>query len=119
MTTVRCILVVANYNNWKVYQLDVNNTFLHGDLHEEVFMFMLEGVQNPHNKVCILKKSLYCLKQASTQWYTNLLEELKLLHFVQSKNDYLLFTKVQKHSITILVVYIDELLSIIYAFFFI
>lgn len=91
-------------------KLDVNNTFLHGDLHEEVLCSCWKG-QNPHNKVCILKKSLYCLKQASTQWYTNLLEELKLLHFVQSKNDYSLFTKVQKHSITILVVYIDDIIA--------
>ncbi|GJS10903.1 ribonuclease H-like domain-containing protein [Tanacetum coccineum] len=38
MVTVRCIISLAVHNNWPVFQLDVNNVFLYGDLHEDVYM---------------------------------------------------------------------------------
>lgn len=36
ITTVRTVLVLETINHWHVHQLDVNNAFLHGDLHEDV-----------------------------------------------------------------------------------
>lgn len=103
-------LAIAASQKCIVYQLDVNNAFLHGNLNEEVYMRMPEGVENRKGKVCLLKKSLYGLKQASRQWHNKLLEELKSLGYVQSKNDYSLFTKRTSHFIVIVTVYVDDIL---------
>lgn len=47
MTTVRSLIEIAIKSNWNLYQLDVNNTFLHAWLHEDVYMIPLEGLKVP------------------------------------------------------------------------
>lgn len=38
MNIVKALLALTTMNGWFLEQLDVNNTFLHGDLHEEEYM---------------------------------------------------------------------------------
>ncbi|GAA0171261.1 transmembrane signal receptor [Lithospermum erythrorhizon] len=110
MTTVKCILVVAAYKKWPLFQLDVNNAFLHGDLLKEVYMKPAEWVDVPTGTVCRLRKSIYDLKQASRQWFAKLNDILLKQGFSQSKNDYSLYVKQSSKGIVNAVVYVDDIL---------
>ncbi|XP_074328421.1 uncharacterized protein LOC141666331 [Apium graveolens] len=111
MATIRCLIVVVAHNNWSLSQLDVNNVFLHGDLCEEVYMLVPDGLENPLNLVCKLVKSLYGLKQTSRQWFSKLVGALKHKGFLQSKNDYSLFLRYNAlGQVVIVAVYVDDII---------
>ncbi|GJW72889.1 ribonuclease H-like domain-containing protein [Tanacetum coccineum] len=110
MGTVRCLINLAVQQDWKLFQMDVNNAFLYGTLNEEVYMLPPPGFfKENENKVCKLKKSLYGLKQAPRQWNHKLAEVLFEAGFVQSKNDHSLYIKKEGETCLYLLVYVDDL----------
>ena len=66
MTSVHLLLSMAAMSSWPLFQLDIKNAFLHGDLTEEVYMEQLPGfvAQGESGLVCWLRRSLYGVKQS-------------------------------------------------------
>ncbi|KAK6123626.1 hypothetical protein DH2020_042625 [Rehmannia glutinosa] len=60
--------------------------------------------------VCLLRRSLYGLKQASRQWNTEFCSKLLAYGFTQSVHDHCLFTKHTDSSSLFLLVYVDDVL---------
>ena len=109
--TIRTILAIATKKSWLIYQLDVSNAFLHGNLSETIFMAQPPAfVDTSHlDYVCKLHKSLYGLKQAPRAWFQRLSTYLLSLKFVASKSDHSLFIYKQGVNIAFILVYVDDL----------
>jgi hypothetical protein len=69
--SIRILLAYATHHDFKLYQIDVKNTFLNGHIKKEVYVEQppdFEDKEYP-NHVYKLHKSLYGLKQAPRAWY--------------------------------------------------
>lgn len=91
--------------------VDINNTFINGNLYEDVYMDIPLDyeIHDKSRLVYKLQKSLYGLKQASRQWNLNFVECLLKEGFTQSKYDYSLFTKYKNEGFIIVLVYINDI----------
>ncbi|GJY30360.1 ribonuclease H-like domain-containing protein [Tanacetum coccineum] len=83
IVTVRCLVNLAVQNGWSLYQMDVNNTFLYGDLNETVYMSLPPGYF-PDNETRVCK--------------------------LNNKIDYSLFTKHFGDVFIALLVYVDDII---------
>ncbi|CAH9133229.1 unnamed protein product [Cuscuta epithymum] len=109
--TVRIILALALHNRWSLRQLDINNAFLNGTLHEEVYLDQPPGYSNPQfpSHVCRLRKALYGLKQAPRAWYTELSNFLIGFGFRKSRADASLFIYTSHGVVMYFLVYVDDI----------
>ncbi|KAL0540394.1 hypothetical protein IC582_024631 [Cucumis melo] len=111
LNTVRVLLSIAMNKDWPLYERDVKNAFLNGDLVEEVYMSLPLGFETLFGqKVCKLQKSLYGLKQSPRTWFDRFTTFVKSQWYSQGHSDHTLFTKVSKTGkIAILIVYVDDI----------
>ena len=110
LTIVRFLLALAAINKWHLKQLDVNNVFLHGNLNEEVYMVIPQGMQVARPwLVYKLQRSLYGLKQASRAWFARLSSFLISHGYKQCTSDHSFFIKHGCNTIVILLVYVGDI----------
>lgn len=112
MVTVRSIFSLAAFKSWKLWQLDVKNAFLYGELDREVFMEQPKGFvskQFPQH-VCRLKKALYGLKQAPRAWYGKVAQYFIFCGFKVANSDSSLFVKLESKMHLLVLLYVDDMI---------
>lgn len=101
---------------WPIFQMGVNNAFLHGDLCLYViatwFYSKGEFRSATHQSPLVRKllNYLHGLKKASRKWFAKLSAAIFGLDFKQSKSDYSMFTLNQVSLYVELLVYEDDIL---------
>ena len=111
MNSIRILLSCAANLDWDLQQFDVKNAFLHGDLEEEAYMKIPPGFDNEQSqgKVCKLKKALYGLKQSPRAWFERFSKAMITFGYLQSNANHTLFIKHQRGKLTLLIVYVDDI----------
>ncbi|CAL2265123.1 unnamed protein product [Prunus armeniaca] len=109
--TIRTVLTIAISRGWSLRQLDVKNAFLHGILHEDVYMAQPPGFVDPTrpNYVCKLHKALYGLKQAPRAWFHRISSFLLSFGFQHSQSDSSLFIFRHASYVIFLLLYVDDI----------
>lgn len=112
MTTIRLVISISLHYGWKIQQLDVKNAFLHGTISENIYMAQPPGfISSIHpTYVCHLRKAIYGQRQAPRAWYARLSQFVVTYGFIMCQSDNSLFVRHDRDSITILLVYVDDIL---------
>ena len=111
-STIRIIFSLAVTRGWDVQQVDVNNAFLNGNLHETVLMPQPKGFEDPSrpNFVCKLNRALYGLKQAPRDWFHMFRQTLIQWGFHNSVSDSSLFYSHTNGEVIFFIFYVDDIL---------
>ena len=112
-TSIR-IFLLAHFD-WELHQLDVKTAFLHGDLEETIYMVQPRNFENlgEEQKVYLLRKSLYELKQSSKQWNIKFHEHMETTGFQRSSfNNCVYIKKEREQIVAYLLLYVDGILLV-------
>ncbi|CAI7863268.1 unnamed protein product, partial [Closterium sp. NIES-53] len=95
MTTLRVLLHVAAQRDYKLHSLDFSTAFLHGSLHEEIWLRRPPGFTGsfPAGTQWSLWRPVYGLREAPREWHDTLRTTLAALGFAPSTVDPSLFLR--------------------------
>ena len=111
IVTIRVLISIVANKDWPLYQFDVKNSFLHGEIKEEVYIKAPPRFSDEYEsgEGCRLKKALYGLKQSPRAWFDRFTIAMKKFGYKQSYSDRTLFLKKEKRRITCLIIYVDDM----------
>jgi hypothetical protein len=112
LEAIRMFLAFSCLRNFKIYQMDVNSTFLNGTIEEEVDVEQPEGFMllEKQDYVCKLKKALYGIKQAPRAWFSRLDQYLQKQGYKRGTTEKNLYIKIEDQNMIFVVVYIDDII---------
>ena len=113
LASVRTLISISTALKWPLFRMDVKNAFLNGELSEQVYMKLPLGYSHPPrfpHRVCRLRWALYGLKQAPRAWFVKFSSTIFRHGFSGSSFDTTLFLRRSDHGITILFLYVDDMI---------
>lgn len=137
--SIRLLTALAAKCNMQIRQFDIETAYLNGDLEEEVFLetpkdfkkllsIILEEEEEDSNlkkeceemlkelgsgdKVCLLKKALYGLRQAGRSWYKKLDSTLRKIGAEPCKSDPCVYKIENGNDLTFIIIFVDDILII-------
>lgn len=136
-SSIRTIAALAAEKGMILNQFDITTAYLNGVLKEEVFMevpkYTIDGLKriiisetannyigkiatemlkefNEGDKVCLLKKALYGLRQAGRCWNNKINEELIKFGAKRSTADPCVYFKGDEEKLLLIAVYVDDII---------
>src|SRR6266481_7650621 len=109
LASLRIIAALAARNDWSLQQMDVDSAYLNMSLQEPVYMRQPPGYAMSQNKVCLLRKCLYGLKQSRREWYKCLSGAFYDFGFTRSAADTAVFYKHSNDKHVIIAAAVDDL----------
>jgi hypothetical protein len=112
--TFRILLIIGMVNKWEGEIIGVEMAFLYGELEEEIYLKVPEGLEEYENKnlkskSCLLKKAMYGLVQAARVWWKEFTKTLvKELNYEACMKDCCLFKRVTGEGTVIICLYVDD-----------
>jgi len=91
--------------------VDVEMAFLHGELEEEIYINLpegMEGLEGDDSECLLLLKALYGLMQGAHQWWKKFVKILKNIEFKGSFADLCLLIKQSNNRTIFVLIYVDD-----------
>ena len=112
IASIRLLLALVAHLDLELFQMDVKTAFLNGNLEEEIYMDQPIGFvsKGQEDKVCLLKRSIYGLKQSSRAWYFRFHEAIISFGLSMVSEDHCVYVKKTTKGIMFLTLYVDDIL---------
>lgn len=108
-STFRMLLALAVEMDLQIYHWDVRAAFLQGNLKDEIYMEQPEGSLKRQKKiVCLLKKSIYGLKQAAKVWNDEINQVLKNLELKRSQDESCVYHMKFEEMLIVVALHVDD-----------
>ena len=109
--SIKILLAVAATEGWEIKTTDISSAFLQGDKMDRQVFIKPPREANLNNKLWLLEKCLYGLKDASRKWYFRVVTKLKELGFKTSHYDSGMFYLIKDDKLVGLVaLHVDDFL---------
>lgn len=115
LSAVRTVLALAAYEDMELESVDISTAFLNGEMEEEVYMRIPEGVEvdagteEKGEWVVRLLKAIYGLKQAGRMWSKKLHSVLSSLGYKRTECEHSFYIYEKGKTKVFVPVYVDDL----------